>query len=286
MSNENYTLITGASSGIGKAMAHYCGSISMNLILVSLPGEKLDEVAQTIAQKYKVKTRFFETDLSHLESAKEVFNWTQEENLNVNILVNNAGVAGASVFESSDFKYIDDRILLNVRALVMLTRLFIPVLRKQPESFILNVASMAAYFPIPYKSLYSASKAFVLYFSKSVRCELKGSNISLSVLCPNGVRTNATTNGRIDSHGFIGKITEISAELVAKKGIDGMLKRKEVIIPGEINYILLTLQKIIPSSIQHKLLSREFMKEVKATSQPQSDIKVGLSPTKIVNPEK
>jgi short-subunit dehydrogenase len=278
MSKENYTLITGASSGIGKAMAFYCGSLSKNLILISLPGENLSEVALQIAEKYKVKTRFFETDLSHLGAPEEIFNWTQQENLDVDILVNNAGVAGASVFESSEFKYIDDRILLNVRALVMLTRLFIPVLRKHPKSYILNVASMAAYFPIPYKSLYSASKAFVLYFSRSVRTELRNTNISVSVVCPNGVRTNNTTNQRIDAHGFIGRITEISAETVAKKGIDGMLKGKEVIIPGEINYVLLTLQKIIPLSLQHKILSREFSKEVKATYNTQPVGKVEETP--------
>ncbi len=270
MLNEKYTLITGASSGIGKAMAWYCASLKMNLILVSLPGERLGDVASQIAEKHNVKTRYFETDLSQLTSAEEVYCWTQQEGLEINILVNNAGVAGASVFEDCDFKYIDDRILLNVRALVMLTRLFMPVLRKQPKAFILNVASMAAFFPIPYKSLYSASKAFVLYFSRSIRTELRGTNIHISVLCPNGVRTNDTTNGRIDAHGFIGRITEISAELVAKKGINGMLKHKEIIIPGEINYFLLTLQKILPMALQHRILSREFLKEVKATCKPQT----------------
>ena len=286
MTKENYTLITGASSGIGKAMAWYCGSLGMNLILVSLPFEKLDEVAAQIAEKHKVKTRYFETDLSQLASAEEVFVWTQEEGLDVNILVNNAGVAGASVFENCDHKYIDDRILLNVRALVMLSRLFIPELRKHEQSYILNVASMAAFFPIPYKSLYSSSKAFVLYFSRSVRCELKGTGISVSVVCPNGVRTNLTTNDRINSHGFIGRITELSADEVARKGIDGMLKGKEVIIPGEINYFLLTLQKILPVFIQHKLLMKEFKKEVDATAHHNTVIKSGSAYTPLVNPEK
>ncbi|HEX2977456.1 MAG TPA: SDR family NAD(P)-dependent oxidoreductase [Bacteroidales bacterium] len=287
MNEEAYTLITGASSGIGKAMAWYCGSLQMNLILISLPGEKLDEVADQIAQKYHVKTRYFEIDLSQLGAPEEIFNWTQEEGLEISILVNNAGVAGASVFQNCDTKYIDDRILLNVRALVMLTHLFIPVLRKQPKSYILNVASMAAFFPIPYKSLYSSSKAFVLYFSRAVRCELKDSGISLSVICPNGVRTNTTTNTRINAHGFVGRITEITADEVARKGIDGMLKGKEVIIPGRINYFLLMLQKLLPVFIQHRILMKEFKKEVDATCKEESvTVKAGTRNVPIATPEK
>ena len=265
MVKPTYTFITGASSGIGKAIAWYCGSRGMNLILVSLPDEGLNEVALAIAEKHKVKTVYFETDLSKLDSPEEVFNWTQSNGLDVNILINNAGVAGASVFEKSDLKYIDDRILLNIRSLVMLSRLFLPVLKTHQNSYILNVGSLAGFFPIPFKCLYSASKVFVLYFSKALRCELKGTGVSVSVLCPNGVRTNPTTNERINSHGKVGRLTLKSADLVARKGVDGMLKHKFVIIPGQINRFLLILQKIIPDSIQQKILVREFRKEIRAT---------------------
>lgn len=265
MENSTFTLITGASSGIGKEIAWYCGSIGMNLILVSLPGEKLDQVALDIAGRHNVKTVFFEADLTKLDSPEKIFNWTQAKGLDINILINNAGVAGASVFENSDIQYIDMRILLNIRALVMLSRLFLPVLKTHQNAYILNVGSMAGFFPIPYKCMYSASKAFVLYFSKALRHELKGTGVSVSVLCPNGVRTNPTTNVRINSHGRIGRLTELSAGLVAKKGIEGMLRHRLVIIPGRFNYILLLLNRLLPTSIQQKILSREFMKEVKAT---------------------
>ncbi len=265
MNKPTYTLITGASSGIGKEMARYCGSLGMNLILVSLPDERLGEVALEIAEKSNVKTVYFETDLTKLDSPEDVFNWTQTQCLDVDILINNAGVAGASVFENSDIKYIDTRILLNVRAVVMLSRLFLPVLKTKQKSHILNVGSMAGFFPIPYKSLYSASKAFILNFSRSLRHELKGTGVRVSLLCPNGVRTNSTTNARINSHGRIGMLTELSAGVVARKGIDGMLKQRFIIIPGKINHILLILNRILPASIQQKILSREFIKEVKAT---------------------
>lgn len=265
MKEPIYTLITGASSGIGKSMAWYCGSLGMNLVLVSLPNERLGQVAHEIEEKYKVKTAIFETDLSVLDSPQDLFDWTWQNHFSINILINNAGVAGASVFESSDIKYIDDRILLNIRALVVLSRLYLPVLRLHEKSYILNVGSMAAFWPIPYKSLYSSSKAFVLYFSKSIRSELKGTGVSITVLCPNGVRTNGETNIRINSHGRVGSLTELSAEKVARAGVNGMLKQKFIVIPGRINWLVLMIGKILPPSVQQKLLVREFMKEVRVT---------------------
>lgn len=265
MKEPIYTLITGASSGIGKSIAWYCGSLGMNLILVSLPGEGLSMVAHNISEKHKVKTVFFENDLTKLDSPEEVFKWTQQQNFQVNILVNNAGVAGASIFEMADLKYIDDRILLNIRALVMLSRLYLPLLKKHDKSYILNVGSLAAFWPIPYKSLYSSTKAFVLYFSKSIRTELNGSGVSVSVLCPNGVRTNGATHGRINSHEVMGRLTEVSADMVARAGINGMLKQKFVIIPGRINMLVLLFRNVIPASLQQKFLVREFGKEIRAT---------------------
>jgi uncharacterized protein len=173
-------------------------------------------------------------------------------------------VAGASIFEKSEMKYIDDRILLNIRALVFLTRLFIPVLRTHPHSHVLNVGSMAGFFPIPFKCLYSASKAFVLTFSRSLRSELNGSSIRISILCPNGVQTNNSTVERIRSHGRIGAMTTIDVEKVARAGLKGMLRGKFIIIPGKINYVLLLLKHILPLQFQQYLLQREFIKEIKA----------------------
>jgi len=266
MNHEPYTLITGASSGIGKAMAFQCGGMGMNLLLVSLPGEGLNTLAESLARQFNITAHSLELDLTEPGGPAAVFDWTRSQAYDVAVLINNAGVAGASVFEQSDMKYIDDRILLNIRALVFLTRLFIPELRRHPESHILNVGSMAGFFPIPFKSLYSASKAFVLTFSRSLRSELKGSGISISVLCPNGVQTNATTVERIRAHGKIGNWTKVDVNKVASIGLQGMLHGKFLIIPGRINYFFLLLKFIIPLRFQQYLLQREFLKEVKRTA--------------------
>jgi short-subunit dehydrogenase len=258
---ERFALVTGASSGIGKQLAIELASKGINLLLVSLPHQNLKEISQEISIKYKVLTDFFETDLSEKESPKSVYNWASE--YNVYILINNAGLAGTSVFETSDDKYIDDRILVNVRALVLLTRYFIPEMMKMKEAYILNVGGLSAWYSIPFKSLYAATKAFVVNFSRAIRTEYKNTGISVSVLNPNGVRTNEGTLARINSHGKKGKYTTVAVEKVARDAIKGMFKGKFLIIPGILNRALLVISFIIPNSIQQNLLYREFYKEIK-----------------------
>lgn len=257
-----YTLITGTSSGIGKEMAFHCASRGMNILNIALPDSGVDKTNNTIIKEYGVKSHFLELDLADNDGPEKVFRWVTENDFQVNFLINNAGMAGTSVFEKSSYKYLNDRIMVNIRALVLLSHLFIPVLKKHEKSYILNVGSLSAFFPIPYKSVYAASKSFVLNFSRALRTELQGSNISISVICPNGVRTNVGTNQRIDAHGKKGQFTSMPASTVAKTGVDKTLKGKFLIIPGKINYLLFLTSKIIPQGIQEKILKREFEKEV------------------------
>lgn len=262
---SKFALITGASSGIGKAFAYYCGSKKMDLLLISLPNEGLENIAKDISATHGVIVHFFETDLASDNGPLSVFNWVSSNKYPVNILINNAGVAGTAVFEKASPEYSHTRIMVNIRALVLLTSYFIPELQKHEKSHILNVGSLSAFFSIPYKSVYSASKAFVVSFSRSLRYELKHSSIKVSVVCPNGVRTNAETHARINAHGFMGRITAIPVEKLAEKSIENMLKGKFLYIPLGINRVLLFIQKIIPVAMQQRILTREFNKEVKVS---------------------
>jgi short-subunit dehydrogenase len=233
-----------------------------HLILVALPDAKLEETANEIKSKFPVNVDNLAIDLAEKDAPQKVYNWCMEKGYAVDILINNAGVAGTAIFEESPLEYSDMRILVNVRALVLLCRLFIPDLKKLPKAYILNTGSLSAYYSIPYKSVYAASKAFVLNFTKAIRDEMFGSSVSVSVVCPNGVYTNEGTFGRINAHGSKGRMTATSAEALAKIAIDGMFKGKAVIIPLFINKFLLFLQKIIPSRLEQRILRNEFKKEV------------------------
>ncbi len=260
--SDTFTLVTGASSGIGKAIAYEFARRHHHLLLVSLPGQGLGNVADDLHDVYGVRTAWFETDLSLSDGPRKVYEWTRANNYTVQYLVNNAGMAGTMAIDDSDDKYIDDRLQVNIRALVILCRSFIPGMKQLPSAGILNIASLSAFYSIPFKSIYAASKAFVVNFSRAIRTELKGTGISVSVVCPNGVRTNQGTYARIDVHGNKGRLVTRDKEQVARSAVDGLLKKKFMIIPGRLNYVLLFTSRFIPSGIKQNFLYREFSKEV------------------------
>ena len=265
MENKTYALITGSSQGIGKAYAMELAKRGHNLLLVALPEPKLEETTNQIKAEFKIEVRSFGVDLSQADGPQKVYDWCTKNSFAVNILINNAGIAGTTIFENSPLEYSDVRILVNIRALVLLCRLFIPELKKQPKAYILNTGSLSAYYSIPYKSVYSASKAFVLNFTRAIRDELHGTKVSVSVVNPNGVYTNEGTFGRINAHGSKGKMTATSADELAKIAINGMFKGKAVIVPLFINKFLVFLHKVLPAGLEQRILRNEFMKEVKVS---------------------
>ncbi len=260
-----YALVTGASSGIGKSIAYELAARQRNLLIISLPGEGLKDVSEDIKDKYGVLIDYLEVDLSEKNGPRKVYEWTEEKGYIVDMLVNNAGKAGTAMFESSDDFYIDDRLQVNIRALVFLCRYYIPGMRKLPQAWIINIGSLSAFFSIPFKSLYSSTKAFVVNFSRALKTELKETGISVSVVCPNGVRTNDGTHARIESHGKKGKLTSVSVTEVARITVEGSLKKRFLIIPGRINYVLIFIKKLLPFAVVQNLLYKEFYKEVQVS---------------------
>ncbi|MCJ7447105.1 MAG: SDR family NAD(P)-dependent oxidoreductase [Bacteroidales bacterium] len=262
MVEQYYTLITGSSSGIGKSLALECASRGMNMLLVALPGPELEQTANEIKSKFNIEVRYFAIDLTGIEAPRSVYEWCKNQNIKVNSLINNAGITGTTIFEKSNPEYSDLRIMLNVRALTLLTRYFIPLLRQCPESKIINICSMAGFLPVPYKSVYSATKAFVLSFSKSLAKELEGSGIRVTVVCPNGIESNTLSTQRIRTHKRWAKLVTITPGRLAKLTLDNAEKGKRIFIPLFINRFLLFIGKIIPDSIISQLLEKEFRDEL------------------------
>jgi short-subunit dehydrogenase len=177
--------------------------------------------------------------------------------------MNNAGIAGSVIFETSSIEYSDERILLNIRALVILSRLFIPMLKRHEKAYILNTGSFSAYQPLPYKSVYAASKSFVHLFSLALNEELRDTSISVTVVNPNGVRTNAGTYERINTHGRLVQGTLIlEADRIARISVDGMLKGKKVVIPGGWNRVVLHITRLMPLHFKIRKAASMFRKEL------------------------
>jgi short-subunit dehydrogenase len=178
------------------------------------------------------------------------------------MIINNAGFGGSRLFECSPLEYLDNMIQLNIRALSLLTRLMIGNLKRQPRAWIMNISSMAAFSPMPFKTLYPASKAFVYYFSRGLAEELKDTRISVSVVHPGPMMTNDEVSSRIMKQGLSARMCLLSTESIADLSIAEMLNGKKVIIPGFLNKVNWILMKLIPLSIQMSLLSRMVRREL------------------------
>ena len=183
------------------------------------------------------------------------------------MLINNAGVGGTKPFLEASPGYIDQIVLLNMRALVLLTRLLLPVLKKHDKSFILNIASMASFGPMPFKTVYPASKAFVYSFSRGLGAELKGTGVSVTVAHPGGMKTNPEVTQRIEKHSKLIQACTLSAQRVAKICIRQTLKNDELVIPGFMNKLSWLLLKIIPVWLRLIIMRSSLKSELRESKQ-------------------
>jgi len=263
MYHKNYCLITGASEGFGRALAIECAGRKMNLILVALPGPELFYLANFIERNYKVEVIVFEKDLTKEEEYMELFKEVCERNYNINILVNNAGLGNTQLFSEGSIAFYKQQLKLNVVATTLLTRLFLDMLRNNTPAYILNVGSLCSFFYLAKKQVYGATKSFIYFFSKSLRRELENENIHVSVICPGSMNTNTSVILLNKKSSWLSQLAVMNPEEVAQIAIDGLLKRKEVIIPGSVNKLFLVLNKLIPASLK-KVITNNQMKLLNA----------------------
>ena len=253
-----YTLITGAGAGIGRALAFECARKNMNLLLVALAGSELNNTVNEIQSAYNIDCHGLGIDLSKPESFCAVYKWVKENNFSVNILINNVGVGSKGDFEHTATIFYERQLQLNVHAATMLTHLFLPDLKANAPSHIMNISSMGGFYIMPGKTVYSASKAYIYYFSRSLRLELKQHNIIVSVLCPGGTDSNQNTIAINKELKGMAKRSILMPEEVAKKAIDEMLKGKARIIPGFVNKLSYHISRLIPEFIQQMIISNAF----------------------------
>jgi len=191
-------LVTGASSGIGKAFARELASQGAHLVLVSRNAQRLEQEAEDLRIRFGVKVHVFPEDLERAEDRLELFAWIQKSGITVDVLVNNAGLAHYGSFVETSFEDTSAMLALNVQALVHLTRLFLPTMMEKKTGGVLNVASTAGFQPLPNLSIYAATKAFVLNFSEALWAECKRRGVRVFCLCPGNTLTRFHQTAGID----------------------------------------------------------------------------------------
>ena len=235
----SFTLITGASSGIGEVFAKEYAKKGHDLILVARSELTLNKIAKDLEKNHKIKVHVIVQDLSLRNSAEELFIQVKKLKAEVSLLINNAGFGLIGEFENQDLARVQDMLELNIVTLTKLTQLFIPQL-KMNKGTILNVASRAGFQPIPYMAVYAASKAYVLHFSEALRAELETSGVKVIALCPGTTATNFFKIANSEP-----KSTPMSAEQVVEEAIAGIENNKAVIVPGTFNRLLHFLTRFI-----------------------------------------
>jgi uncharacterized protein len=172
-------------------------------------------------------------------------------------------------FGSADTKFIDKIIALNIKALTLITHQLLPELRSHEESYILNVASMASFTPMGYKTIYPATKVFVLYFTRGLAQELKGTGVFVSVVHPGPMQTNSHVIKRIETLGTFARIGMLTPEYVAGKSLELLFRKKSPIILGWFNQFCWLGMKAVPSSLWLPSITRLFKKELTASKEQQ-----------------
>jgi len=239
------TLITGASAGIGAALAEVCAEHGHDLILVARRRDRLDSSAADIERRFHVKVTCVTEDLANPDGPGRVFDAVTAQGLEVEHLINNAGVGLYGRFSQTDLNAELKMIQLNVTSVVELTKRFLPSMIQRRSGRILNVASTAAFVPGPWMSIYYATKAFVLSFSEAIGYELKPSGITVSTLCPGPTQSEFKVRaGSQRSRLFEAFLMD--APTVARAGYDGMMSGKSVVIPGIRNKLIPVAARMIP----------------------------------------
>jgi uncharacterized protein len=250
-------LITGASEGLGKSFAIESAKRGLGLVLVSLPNSGLAHLANYLRVNFNSKVLCIELDLTKKDAAIEIFEKLKECKIEVNVLINNAGLGNWSWFEDKSVDFYRTQIDLNITNTVLLTRLFLNHIDKNVASYILNVGSLGGHFIVPKKQVYGATKSFIGYFTRCLQLELSGSNVHISLLSPGGINTKPELLVMNNELKGFAKATILEADYVAKTAMDGMLKGKKEIIPGFANRILVLLDKIIPGFLKEIIIRRK-----------------------------
>lgn len=257
---ESYAVVTGASQGLGKAFVESLAKKNINVILISLPNQNLEELSKEIAELYHVKTHYYEVDLSVNENVLKLTDWLNSS-FKIHILINNAGLGGTRKFVDASPDYINTILQVNVTATSLITHQLLPNLLEQPQAYILNVSSMAAFSPIGFKTVYPASKTFIHSFSRGLHEELKNTSVFVSVVNPGAMKTNIDVCKRIEKQGILGKLTLLDPNKVAHYCINQLFKKDSVIMVNPISWLVM---KVLPIWIKLPLMTNAIKKEIEA----------------------
>jgi short-subunit dehydrogenase len=249
----NTTLITGASTGIGAAFARKLAARGRNVLLVARSEDKLIALCNELGRMTSIRAQYVALDLRQPDSGAQLFEETKKRELEIDMLINNAGYGSMGDFARLDLNRELEMIQLNVRAVVDLTHRFLGPMRDSKRGTIINVASTAGFQAVPYMSTYAATKAFVLTFSEALAEENRLYGIQVMALCPGVTETNFFEASKIDRPPMR---TIQTPEEVVDAALRALARHKTVAISGWTNWFVVEAERFVPRSMVTKVAGK------------------------------
>lgn len=257
MTRPGTALVTGASSGIGEALAGELARRGATLIVVARSGERLHALAAEWRAQWGVTVHVLPQDLGLPGAAARVAAQVEALGLTVDVLVNNAGFGGFGPFDAQAEPEVRDMLAVNVVALTELTRVFLPGMVRRGRGRVLNVASTAAFQPGPWMAVYYATKAYVLSFSEALAEELRGTPVRVTALCPGPVATDFMNRSRLGGSRLLSgpvALGMLSAGQTARIGVNAMLRGQPVVVAGTLNAVLALTPRLLPRAAMTRVM--------------------------------
>ena len=254
-----WALITGASSGIGAALAEELAAGNANLVLTARRKDRLEELSRKLSATYKVQTEVLAADLADPKAPEEIFAFTREKGIEIDLLINNAGFGLYGELPSADQQRLLDMVQVNCRAVVHLTRLYLPEMVMRKRGDVLILASTASFQAVPYLSTYAATKAFDLLFAEGLAEEMKPYGIRVCALCPGSTESEFHVVAGQEKF----KRKAETAEKVARTGLKALAEGKSYVISGVGNYLGAHSERLVPRRLVTRIAAGMFKPEKK-----------------------
>jgi short-subunit dehydrogenase len=254
---DKWALVTGASAGIGMALARELATGGTNLVLTARRMDRLKTLAQELAAAHKIKAEIFAADLAQANAPEEIFAFTLARKIEIEVLINNAGFGSYGELANSDSKKLVDMVHVNCAAVVHLTRLYLPGMVQRRSGHVLIVASTAAFQAVPYISTYAATKAFDLLLAEGLAEEVRPYGVRVCALCPGSTES--------EFHLVAGQSSLVAAmrnretaEKVARVGLKALAAGKSYVVSGMRNYLGMQSQRLVPRRWVAQITARMF----------------------------
>lgn len=259
----SYVMITGAAGGLGKALAAEYAERGHPVFLIDNDRERLETFGAGLERLVDVDVVWRPCDLTDERAVDALWSWIGSYGFVFDGLLNVAGIGGDGMFEGLDVGRLRVILKVNIEALVTMTRRVLD--HRAPDGVlrIVNIASLASFAPMPWKSIYAASKRFVYDFSIALNEEMRGKNVRVMAVCPAGMpATPAHVKSVNDCQGIMGLLTEKNVGWVAKRVYEQSLNGRAVCIPGRLNVLLRALSKVLPERIKARIIARRWERAV------------------------